>query len=82
MSLDIHPERSRVELDKSDRRKLRAMVGWVLVGLLALFIVLQLAGCASEPTVIAKFHGLCAFKVMGQDEHGNIVARTYCEARE
>lgn len=40
-------------------------------------LVVGLSGCAQ-----ATFSGVCALKPIGNDEHGNIVAITYCQARE
>lgn len=78
--LDIHPERSKV-YERKPRLTIISLFVWLGIVAAAGMLVVGLSGCATEPAVIAKFQGLCALKVIGQDEHGNIVAKTYCEAR-
>lgn len=74
--LDIHPE-----YERKPRLTIISLFVWLGVVAAAVMLIVGLSGCAQEPEKIATFTGLCAFKVIGQDEHGNVVAKTYCEAR-
>jgi hypothetical protein len=62
----------------SQERKPRLIIPvviWAVVICALIGGAAMLSGCATD------FKGVCALKVVGQDEHGNIIARTYCEAQ-
>lgn len=54
----------------------RAGLAIIAVLLISIVGAAMLTGCTSS------FDGICVVRPLGQDEHGNVAFRTYCEAVE
>lgn len=76
MSLDIHPERTRVLPERKPRLIIPVIIWFGLIVGVGMLLV-GLSGCAPAAT----FTGICALQPVGVTDGGVAVARVHCEAQ-